>query len=55
MGLSAWNAYRARKAAEEQALGLISTSPAKSGVEVETKKTVEQPEIEEPKPKKKRK
>jgi hypothetical protein len=61
MGLSAWNAYRARKAAEEQALGLVSTSPAESG-EVETVqpepepievKAVE-PEIEEPKPKKKR-
>lgn len=57
MGLSAWNAYRARKAAEEKALGLVSTSPAESG-EVETvkeePKQVVEPEIEEPKPKKKR-
>lgn len=55
MGLSAWNAYRARKAAEQKALGLVSTSPATSG-EVETvqpEQTVE-PEINEPKPKKKR-
>lgn len=58
MGLSAWNAYRARQAAEEKALGSVSTSPVDDG-EVETikeepKKVVE-PEIEEPKPKKKRK
>jgi hypothetical protein len=57
MGLSAWNAYRARIAEEEKALGLVSTSPVVDG-EVETVKEepeqVVEPEIEEPKPKKKR-
>ena len=58
MGLSAWNAYRARKAAEEKVLNTsitennVSTSPAKSG-DVETVQT--ETELEEPKPKKKRK
>ena len=56
MGLSAWNAYRARIAEEEKALGLVSTSPVVDG-EVETvqPEQVVEPEIEEPKPKKKRK
>ena len=54
MGLSAWNAYRARKAAEQKALGLVSTSPATSG-EVETVQPEQTVEPEnEPKPKKKR-
>lgn len=50
MGLSAWNAYRARLAELEKTLPTpekeISTSPAQSGVEVE--------EVEEVKPKKKK-
>ena len=62
MGLSAWNAYRARKAAEEKVLNTsitennVSTSPAKSGdVETVQPEPVVESELEEPKPKKKRK
>lgn len=69
MGLSAWNAYRARQAElaktlssqqiveepkqEEKQSEQISTSPALSGVEVEIKKEVLEDEVK-PKPKKKR-
>lgn len=64
MGLSAWNAYRARQAALEKTLQTsqtkpeeLSTSPALSGVEVEKPEIKEKEVIEEevkPKPKKKR-
>lgn len=54
MGLSAWNAYRARQAELEKTLTShntenTSTSPVNDGVEVEEKQLVE-----EVKPKKKR-
>ena len=57
MGLSAWNAYRARQAELEKTLKTshnteyTSTSPVNDGAEVEEKQSVE----EEVKPKKKRK
>ena len=55
MGLSAWNAYRARKAAEEKVLKAnVSTSPVADGVEVETETTALDT-LEEVKPKKKKK
>lgn len=57
MGLSAWNAYRAKLAEQEKALTSntakseqSSTSPVDDGVEVEKPSVVE----EEVKPKKKR-